>query len=182
MGWLQMTVSRGLPLSHPALNKLSILITSTKCSRGGLGLPLNFFEMAPLAHLTTQLSCANTLTNLYLKHNMGDHGLIFLIRQLLKEPVSDFDLHAVERYQAKNNLLSACQHLKGLHSSTTLEDMSNIRELTQEYASTALAKKKFEIIMDSLHYLGNMGNKAPPILIAMSGRGGLFIINHSNIS
>ena len=77
---------------------------------------------------------------------MGDHGLIFLIRQLLKEPISDFDFLVVERYQPKKNLLSACQHLvflKGLHPSTTLEGMSIIRGLTQEYASTALATEKF---------------------------------------
>ena len=45
--WLQRTVSRGLPLAHPPLNNLSILIAGTKCSQGGLGLPLHFLEMAP---------------------------------------------------------------------------------------------------------------------------------------
>ena len=158
--WLLHTVSRGLPLGHPEINPNSLLIAGTRCSQGGLGLPLNYHGITPLAYLTTQLSSADTLTDLYGSNDMADHGLIYLIEQLYIEltPESEEDFLIVEGFPAKQDLITALNQLKvlkNLHPNTSLVDVSQYKQLSQSYASTALSIDNVKIITERLHSVAN---------------------------
>ena len=69
---------------------------------------------------------------------MADHGLIYLIEQLLKAPESEEDFRIVEGFPAKQDLLTALNQLKvlkNLHPNTSLVDVSQYKKLSQSYAS-----------------------------------------------
>ena len=134
------------------------LIAGTRCSHGGLGLPLNYHETAPLAYLTTILSNADTLTELYKNHGMSDHGLVYLIEQFLKTPESEDDFRIVEGFPAKQDLLKSLSRLKvlkNLHPSTSLVDVSQFKQLSQSYASSALSNDNVKLITERLLSVAN---------------------------
>ena len=89
---------------------------------------------------------------------MADHGLIYLIEQLLKTPESEEDFLIVEGFPAKQDLITALNQLKvlkNLHPNTSLVDVSQYKQLSQSYASTALSIDNVKIITERLHSVAN---------------------------
>ena len=89
---------------------------------------------------------------------MADHGIIYLIKQLLKTPESEEDFLIIEGFPAKQDLITALNQLKilkNLHPNTSLVDVSQYKQLSQSYASTALSIDNVKIITERLHSVAN---------------------------
>ena len=95
---------------------------------------------------------------------MADHGLIYLIEQFLKTPESEEDFLIVEGFPAKQDLLTALNQLKvvkNLHPNTSLVNVSQYKQLSQSYASTALSIDNVKTITERLHSIANRAQFLP---------------------
>ena len=158
MNWLQQTSAQSahIPNIIP-LNDVSILIAATRCSEGGLNLPLNLENIAPLAYLTATLSNCNTIRKIY--NNANNHIINALLDEFLGLPIDAADQYIIESCNEKIDLLKALQkfsEITGLYDHT-LETVSSMDNLSQAMASTALSRNNKKKIFSLLQ---NDENKA----------------------
>ena len=173
--WLQCAVSPSIAIPHPPLNELSILIGATRCSQGGLNLPLDQKRIAPLAFLTTTLANCNTLKTIYASSN-NKHLLLILIDELLREPVSPEEKLLTSLCPVKQDLLKGLELFNQVKEPTilySLEYLSSVHNLSQSMASTALSKYNTDKIMalldndlDKSHFRSQMSQGAACVLMA----------------
>ena len=143
MKWLQLTTSYSKSIPNPPLNELSILIAGTKCSEGGLNLPLDYQRIAPLAYLTTTISNAITLRTIYSDTQEPKHILLSLIDELLRTPNDPAEILLSNISPEKRDLILALTtftRINKLPPNTTLENLTDLNEISQSMGSTALSK------------------------------------------
>ena len=137
------------------LDEVTILIASSRCSEGGLNLPLNYEKIAPLAFLTATVSNCNTLRKIYnnSKRHPSNHIILNLIDELLGVPMDSADHYIIENCLAKKDLVSALEvfsNISGIND-RSLEHLASMDNLSQAMASSALSRLNKNKIFSLLH-------------------------------
>ena len=111
---------------HPSLNTLELpyhakIIAGARCASGGLGLPINEPDTAPIAILCATLSSIYTLRGIYTEAYLDGHLLLSIMKAFL----STTDLPS-EYFPFKEDLIKAKEkyiQIMDLPQDTTLEDL-----------------------------------------------------------
>ena len=150
LSWFQQMLSESVAIPHPPINELSKLIAASRCSAGGLGLPLQHHLIAPLAYLTATITACTTIREIYATEDPTKCLILILVDELLRPFDQETDEHLLPMCAIRDDLLKGLAQfvaLKGLPPHTSLQDLS-MAPINQAMATTAISAQN-KVLIDS---------------------------------